>query len=146
VIPLIVFYVHIVAIAAVYTRRWQDEGFSEGILAVFFMALIFFVGWSMSSFVMKLIMNAEGAGGAFDRDSASLLLLTGAESVFYYFYIRGESRPAPPEDGPALYRLEEGPRRIQVPALSARGFAEGAGTVLTRTSKRAGCSRAAVLP
>ena len=101
-IPLIVFYVHIVAIAAVYTRRWQDEGFSEGILAVFFMALIFFVGWSMSSFVMKLIMNAEGAGGAFDRDSASLLLLTGAESVFYYFYIRGESRPAPPEDGPAL--------------------------------------------
>ena len=91
-IPLLVFYCHIVAVAGIYTRRWQEEGLAEGALAVFVMALIFFVGWSMASFVMKLLMGPEGAGGALDRDSASLLLLTAAEAVFYYYYLRGEER------------------------------------------------------
>jgi hypothetical protein len=98
VIPLIVFYLHVVAIAGAYTRRWQEEGLAEGFLAVFFMALIFFVGWSMASFVMKLFMTAGGAGALLNRDSASLLLLTAAEAVFYYYYLRGEDRPAGPPD------------------------------------------------
>ena len=97
-IPLIVFYVHIVAIAGVYTRRWQEEGTAEGLLAVFFMALIFFVGWSMASFIMKLLMPAGGAGGILNRDSASLLLLTAAEAVFYYFYLRSEETPSSPPE------------------------------------------------
>jgi hypothetical protein len=92
VIPLVVFYLHIVAIAGVYTRRWQEEGLAEGFLAVFFMALIFFVGWSMASFVMKFFMTAGNAGGGWNRDSASLLLLTAAEGVFYYFYLKGEEK------------------------------------------------------
>jgi len=90
-IPLLVFYVHIVACATGYTVRWQEEGAPEGILAVFFMALIFFVGWSISSFILKLVMSAEGLGPLLDRDAASLLLLTAAETVFYYFYLRGDS-------------------------------------------------------
>jgi hypothetical protein len=90
VVPLIVFYVHIVAVVAVFTKRSQDEGVGEGFLAVFFMALIFFVGWSMASFIMKLIMAAGAAGAVLNRDSASLLLLTAAEGVFYYFYLRGD--------------------------------------------------------
>jgi hypothetical protein len=93
VVPLIVFYVHIVAAVAVFTRRSQDEGTGEGFLAVFFMALIFFVGWSISSFVMKLVMSERGLGVLFDRDAASLLFLTVAEAVFYYFYIKED-----PED------------------------------------------------
>jgi hypothetical protein len=100
-IPLIVFYLHIVAIAGAYTRRWQEEGLAEGLLAVFFMSLIFFVGWSMASFVMKLFMTAAGAGPGLNRDSASLLLLTAAEGVFYYFYLRGEERQTgSPDAGP----------------------------------------------
>jgi len=87
-IPLLVFYIHIVALAIAFTRRWQDEGLSEGFLAVFFMALIFFVGWSIASFVMKLVMSQEGFGMFFNRDAAALLLLTVAESFFYYFYFR----------------------------------------------------------
>lgn len=88
-IPLIVFYIHIMASAAGFTIRWQEEGAPEGFLAVFFIALIFFVGWSISSFVLKLLMPAEGFGPMFDRDAASLLLLTVAEAVFYYYYLRG---------------------------------------------------------
>ncbi len=89
-IPLLVFYVHIVGMAAAFTKRWQDEGLSEGFLALFFIALIFFVGWSMSSYIMKLLMPVEGLGPLFDRDAASLLLLAGMEAVFYTFYLRGD--------------------------------------------------------
>lgn len=87
-IPLIVFYLHIVAIAGVYTRRWQEEGLAEGFLAVFFMSLIFFVGWSMASFIVKMVMPAGGLGQVFDNDATALTLLTCAEAVFYYFYFR----------------------------------------------------------
>lgn len=87
-IPLFVFYIHIVALAIAFTRRWQDEGLTEGFLAVFFMALIFFVGWSISSFVTKLVMGQEGLGKLLDMDAASLLFLTLAEAVFYYFYLK----------------------------------------------------------
>ena len=90
-IPLLVFYVHVVGIVTVFTKRWQQEGLGEGLLSVFFTGLIFFVGWSISSFIMKLFMNQQGLGPWFDRDSASLLLLTLAEAVFYYFYFKEKS-------------------------------------------------------
>ena len=87
-ISLFVFFLHILAVVAVFTKQWQDEGVVAGFLSVFFMSLIFFVGWSVSSFVMKLFMSQQGLAAWFDRDAASLLLLTAAEVVFYYFYFR----------------------------------------------------------
>jgi len=97
-IPLLVFYVHIVAVAGAFSKRYQEEGISEGLLAVFFVALIFFVGWSISSFIMKLLMEPKGFGLFFDRDAASLLLLTAMEVVFYAFYLRND-KPERPESG-----------------------------------------------
>lgn len=91
-VPLLVFYVHVVAIAAMFTKRWQDEGLTEGILAVFFMGLIFFVGWSISSYILKFFMEQEGLGLFLDRDAASLLVLTAGEAVLYYYYFRGEGK------------------------------------------------------
>lgn len=93
-IALIVFYVHIIGMAAGFTTRWQDEGLKEGFLSLFFMALIFFVGWSMSSFITKLIMEPKGLGIFFDRDAASLVLLTAMEAVFYTFYLRKSGNEA----------------------------------------------------
>jgi|WetSurMetagenome_2_1015567.scaffolds.fasta_scaffold19739_6 hypothetical protein len=90
-VALIVFYLHIVTFASVFTKRWQEEGLKEGLLGVIFMALIFFVGWSMSSFIIKLVMPEGGLGKVFDNDAAALTLLTCAEAVFYYFYFRSDS-------------------------------------------------------
>jgi hypothetical protein len=95
-IPLLVFTVHVIAVAAGFTRRWQQENVAEGFLAVFFMALIFFVGWSISSFLMKLMMSAEGLGPMLNRDAASLLFLTVSEAVFYYFYLRSDTPQSNP--------------------------------------------------
>ena len=89
-IPLLVFYIHIVAAAAAFTKRWQDEGLAEGSLAVFFLALIFFVGWSITSFVLKFFVDQDGLSEWLDRDAMALLLLTAAEAVFYYFYLKEE--------------------------------------------------------
>jgi len=94
-IPLLVFYIHVVAVAAMFTKRWQEEGLTEGILAVLFMGLIFFVGWSISSYMMKFFMEQEGLGILLDRDAASLLFLTAGESVLYYYYFRGEGKEEP---------------------------------------------------
>jgi len=91
-IPLLVFYVHIVAVAAAFTRRWQEEGIAEGVLAVFFVALIFFVGWSIVSFLLKLVIEAPGFGPLLDRDALALLLLTVGEGFFYYFFLRNDRR------------------------------------------------------
>jgi hypothetical protein len=91
-IPLFVFFVHIVAFAAIFTKRWQDEGIGEGLLGVMFALLIFFVGWSMAAFIIKLVMQPEGFGKWFDRDAASLLSLTVAEGIFYYFYFRNDRK------------------------------------------------------
>ena len=87
-ITLLVFYMHIVGATYAFTKRFQEEGAGEGLLAVFFMGLIFFVGWSMSSFLLRLVMNQEGFGPWFDRDAASLVVLSVAEAALYVFFLR----------------------------------------------------------
>jgi hypothetical protein len=89
-----VFYAHILALAAGFTKRYQEEGIAEGFLAVFFVALIFFVGWSISSFLLKFLIGPEGLGPLLDRDALSLLLLTAGEAVFYYFFLRDDTPPS----------------------------------------------------
>jgi hypothetical protein len=98
-VPLVVFFAHVVAFIAVFTKRWQEEGWTEGVLAVLFMLLIFFVGWSMSSFVMRLVLPPEGFGKWMDADALALAVLTVVESVFYYFYFR-KDKPEPADEEP----------------------------------------------
>jgi uncharacterized membrane protein YhdT len=90
-VELVVFYLHVMAFTAVFTKRWQEEGIKEGALGAVFMSLIFFVGWSMASFLVKLLMPAAGLAKWFDNDAAALTLLTCAEGVFYYFYFREDA-------------------------------------------------------
>lgn len=89
-IPLIIFYLHIVGITAAFTSEYQKEGMSAGLLSVGFIVLIFSVGWSISSFLLKYLIGEAGFGLLLNRDSLSLLLLTAAECVFYFFYFRDD--------------------------------------------------------
>ncbi len=87
-IPLIVFYLHTVAAVWAFTKRWQEEGLKEGVLAVAFMGIIFSVGWTLTTLVLQALISPEGFGTGLDRDSLALLLLTIGEGIFYYFYLR----------------------------------------------------------
>jgi hypothetical protein len=83
-ITLFIFYAHVIAAVALYTKRWQEENWKEGLLAVLFLLLIFAVGWSISTVILKMVMAEKGFGKWFDRDTASLALLALLEAGFYY--------------------------------------------------------------
>ena len=85
---LFVFYIHVIAAAVAFTRRWQESDWKEGFLAVGFIVLIFVVGWQMSTFLMKLVTDEKGFGKWLDRDALSLLLLTVMEGVFYIIQMK----------------------------------------------------------
>jgi len=87
-ISLIVFYIHIIAMAYFFTREHQKEGLSAGFLTLGFMVLIFSVGWTISTMAVKQVMEPEGFGHWLDRDAMSLLLLTIGEAVLYFYYFR----------------------------------------------------------
>lgn len=87
-IALFIFYVHIVAAVILYTKRWQEGDWKEGLLAVGFLALVFSVGWSISTFVLKLFMEEKGFGVWLDRDVLSLVLLLILEAVFFSIQLR----------------------------------------------------------
>jgi len=103
-IPLLIFYLHIVFGAALFSKRWQEEGLGEGVIALFFSGLIFFVGWSMTSFVVRFFAPAD-TNALLNQDNISLLLLTGIEIIFYSFYFRDDEgmrkkrNPAGPATG-----------------------------------------------
>ena len=91
-VTLFVFYLHTIAAAYGFTQQCQEEGAGAGALVVAFMAIIFSVGWSITTFILKYVVDEKGLGLYFDRDAMSLAILTIAEGVFYYFYLRGTKK------------------------------------------------------
>lgn len=93
-VPLFIFTLHIIAFTAAFTVEYQKEGTNAGILNVLFVALIFSVGWSISSFVLKYLIDDAGFGPMLNRDALSLLVLSAGEVVFYWRYYKEDRRPA----------------------------------------------------
>ena len=91
-IPLIIFYLHIIGISAAFTSEYQKDGISSAFLSVGFIVLIFSVGWTISTFMLKYIIREAGFGMWLNRDAFSLLLLTIGETIFYYNYFSEEDK------------------------------------------------------
>lgn len=87
-IAAFIFVLHVIAAIYAFYSRWQKEGLSEGLLAVGFIALIFAVGWTISTMIVKLFFEPEGLAEWLDRDTIALAFLTIAELFFYYFLLR----------------------------------------------------------
>lgn len=94
-VTLFVFYVHTVAAVYAFTDQYQDEGLGAGTLAVAFMGIVFSVGWSISTFILKFCIDEKGFGMYFNRDAISLALLTLGEAVFYYLFLKGMKKKGP---------------------------------------------------
>jgi len=92
VITLLIFYLHVVAAVILYTKRWQETDWKEGLLAVGFLFIIFSVGWSISTFIMKLLVSEKGFAVWLDRDALSLLLLAVMESSFFSIQMKRKRR------------------------------------------------------
>ena len=85
-ISAIIFFAHFIFTLIIFTKKWQDEGSSAAWMNVGLIVILFAVGWTMTGMIAKILMEQEGLGIHFDRDTFSLTLLTIMEVFFYRFY------------------------------------------------------------
>lgn len=87
-ISAIIFFAHFIFTLIIFTKKWQDEGSSAAWMNVGLIVILFAVGWTVTGMIAKILMEQEGLGIHFDRDTFSLTLLTIMEVFFYRFYYR----------------------------------------------------------
>ncbi|TDJ55867.1 MAG: hypothetical protein E2O46_01995 [Ignavibacteria bacterium] len=85
-ITAIIFFAHFIFTLIIFTKKWQDEGLSAAWMNVGLIVILFAVGWTVTGMIAKILMEQEGLGIHFDRDTFSLTLLTIMEVLFYRFY------------------------------------------------------------
>jgi hypothetical protein len=104
-VAVFIFSLHV--LAALYAFfRYKRDGLSEGFLAVGFFAVIFSVGWTLTTMLTNLLFRFDLFTQWYDgetsslvlqtlrreinRDTIALILLTLAEVGFYYLLLRRE--------------------------------------------------------
>lgn len=87
-ITAFIFFLHLLFMLIVFTKKWQTESMQTGFLNLALIGILFAVGWSISGIIAKLLIEQEGFGIYYDRDTFSLTLLTIAEFFFYRFYYK----------------------------------------------------------
>lgn len=94
-ISAFIFFIHLFFISYIFTKKWQDESLSSAFINSALIIIIFSVGWSITGMLAKALMEKEGFGLYFDRDTFSLFLLTIAEAFFYWIYYGKEPETKP---------------------------------------------------
>ena len=84
----IIFAVHFLFILIVFAWKWQKDGMSNAFINVALILILFAVGWTITGLISQLIMEPEGFGFYFDRDTFSLTLLTIIEYFSYRIYYK----------------------------------------------------------
>ena len=86
----LIFFVHFIFILAIFVKKWQDESLSAGITNSFLIIILFAIGWSLTTFIAKVIFEPKGFGIYFDRDTISLTVLSVFEYFFYKMYFKND--------------------------------------------------------
>lgn len=92
-IPVLIFYLHVVLIAYLYAKNYTEVGGVSAFLSILYIIILFSVGWTLCEFLIGFFMKPEGLSLMFPRAAFSLMLLTIIELVFYKFYF-GQKKPA----------------------------------------------------
>jgi hypothetical protein len=95
-ITAFIFFIHLIFITVIFTKKWQEESLSVAFTNVALIIILFSVGWSITGTIAKVIMEKEGLGIYFDRDTFSLFLLAIVEFFGYKFYY-GDDEPSTEE-------------------------------------------------
>ena len=85
-ISAFIFFAHLIFITYIFTKKWQNESLSSAFTNAALIVILFTVGWSITVMIGKMIMEKEGLGLYFDRDTFSLTLLSIVEYLFYRMY------------------------------------------------------------
>jgi len=87
-ISAFIFSAHLLFALIIFTRKWQFESASAAWINIVLIGILFSVGWTITGSVLPLLMDSKGFGLYFDRDTASLTLLTLGEIFFYNIYYK----------------------------------------------------------
>ncbi|MCS6966738.1 MAG: hypothetical protein NZ473_08260 [Candidatus Kapabacteria bacterium] len=88
-VELLVLYLHAVAALYAFTKRWQEHGFTGGILAVTFIGFLFLLGWSLSGALARILFPSPMLTPWLSRDAVGLLILLPAEiALFITLFVR----------------------------------------------------------
>lgn len=85
-ISAFIFFAHFIFILLIFTWKWQTDGISSAFLNLSLILILFAVGWTITGMIAKLVMENEGFGIHYDRDTFSLTLLSIIEYFFYKIY------------------------------------------------------------
>jgi len=85
-ISALIFSAHLVFILIIFTFKWQNESLSTAFTNVALIIVLFAVGWSIATAVVKIFIDSKGFGIQFDADAISLTILAIVEFFFYRFY------------------------------------------------------------
>ncbi len=89
-IAALIFSGHLIFISVIFTKKWQNESIASAFTNMALIIVLFAVGWSISTAVVKLFVDSKGFGIQFDSDTISLTLLSIVEYFFYKFYYHEE--------------------------------------------------------
>jgi hypothetical protein len=87
-ITAIIFFAHFIFLIIIFTKKWQEEGLSSAWMNIGLISILFAVGWTATGFIAKILLEQEGFGIHFNRDTFSLTLLTIVEVFFYRIYYK----------------------------------------------------------
>jgi formate hydrogenlyase subunit 3/multisubunit Na+/H+ antiporter MnhD subunit len=87
-ISALIFSGHLFFLLYIFTKKWQDESITSAFTNLALIIVLFSVGWSISTTIVKLFVDQKGFGIHFDADTISLTMLTIVEYFFYRFYYR----------------------------------------------------------
>ena len=85
-ITALIFCAHLIFITYIFTKKWQTESLSAAFLNAGLVVILFTVGWAITGMFAKIIMEKEGLGIQFDRDTFSLSLLSLGEYFFFKMF------------------------------------------------------------
>lgn len=85
-VSVLIFAAHIIFFVFVFTKKWRKESISSAVINALLIIILFSVGWTISTMLMKIFFEPKGFGEYFNRDDISLTVLTIAEYFFYRFY------------------------------------------------------------
>lgn len=91
-IPVLIFYAHVVLLVYMFTKNLIEEGGVSAFLSILFIIVIFSVGWTFSEFVLGFFIKPEGFSLLLPRAAFSLVLLSIIEAFFYRFYYGSKSK------------------------------------------------------
>lgn len=91
-VSAVIFASHLIFACIIFTKKWQDESLSAAFTNIALIVILFAVGWSVTTSLVKLIFEPQGFGLYYNSDDIALTLLTIIEVVFYKVYY-GNDKP-----------------------------------------------------